>query len=808
LLTDLRHVVRGLARAPGFVFVAVLTLSVGIGANLTVYALADAVLFRPLSPFEPDRIVRVGSRTRGSEQSTRFAFAYADYRDVRAGSRALSTVASALTPFVVRTGHDPAEALGEIVSGDYFAILHTTTSRGRLLTPADDRRGAASVAVISRRAENRHFAGRRAVGATIFLNNRPYTVVGVAPPEFTGTFVGAPIDVWIPLETADAFFAGDWRTSRARTGLSLIARLTPGAPRTQAQAELDSIATDMRRIDPSRRAETRLVVLDGDRLGGRQRQAAVMFAIVLAVLVGLVLIIVCANVANLLLARGMAVRRQMAIRLALGAGRGRLMFAVMAESLILAVLGGLGAVALVAFVIPLLSTFDRLPTLTIDLALRVDGGVMTAAGLLAFAAGIILGVVPAVHASGPDVSTVLREDSGTVTGGRRVTRLRSALVVAQVAVSLLLLSVAGLFTRSLVNAQRLDLGFEPQHAMAIDVDLSSKNIAPADAHRLLDELARRLRTRPDVTHVAFSNRAPVDISTPTVEVALTDRPPAAGQRAPDATMYSASPEYFDAIAVPIMRGRSFRDGDNLGARRVAIVNETLVRRFWADGDALGKSFRTSPTGPSIEIVGIARDSRYRSPGEPAQPHVYLPFAQTDGQSATVIVRAAADPRPLLPAVQRELEQLPQPVEGFFARTLNDHVSIYILPSELAAAMSATLGTVAMLLAAIGLYAVVAYMMHQRRTEIAVRVALGADPRRIRAHVLREGLRLLWPGCVLGMIGSVAVGQVASGLLYGVGAFDPLTMSGATLVLTVVVMTASYLPARQAMRIDPAVALRR
>jgi predicted permease len=809
-MNELRHAIRGLARSPGFASIAVVTLAIGISANLTVFALIDAVLLRPLSPFEPDRVVRIGTSTRGSEQSTRFAFSFADYRDIATATRALSAVAgSALTPFVMRTdaeGSDASEILGEVVSGTYFPALRITTPRGRLLAPADDRRNAAPIAVISRRAEERHFVGRDALGSTIFLNGRPYVVVGIVPEEFRGTFAGAPIDAWIPIETADAFFAPDWRTNRAQTTMSLVARLEEGITHAKAQADLDAVSAQIARAAPEARRDTRLHVLDGDLLRGRQRQGAVMFALVLAVLVALVLLIVCANVANLLLARGIGARRQMAVRLALGAGRTRVMALVMIESLVLAAAGGVTAVAVASALAGALSTFDRLPTLTIDLGLRVDAGGLWFAGLLALAAGVILGVAPAVHASRANVAATLREDSGTVTGGRGLNRLRSGLVVAQVAVSLLLLSAAGLFTRSLANARQIDLGFDAQHAAAIDIDLSAKGLDSPQAHQLLDELHRRLRARSDVSHVAFSNRAPVDTSTPVVEVITGKQQVAPGQRAAEATMYTASPDYFDAISIPILRGRRFRDADTLDAPRVAIVNETMARRFW-DGDAIGQRFRTGADEPPIEVVGVARDSRYRSPGELPQPHVYLPFAQSDGQSFTLIVGTSGDPRRLLPVLRRELERLPTPLDGFFGRTLRDHLSIYLVPSEVAAAASALLGAVAMVLAAVGLYGVIALMVSQRTKEIALRLALGAEPSRIRSDVMRHAIGLLVPGCVLGVLGSIAVGRIASGMLHGMEAVDPPTLMAAIVLLAAVVMTASYLPARRAMRVDPARALR-
>jgi len=807
-VTDLRLVIRGLRRSPGFVAAAVFTLAVGIAANVTVYALIDAVLFRPLSTFEPDRVVRFGISARGSEQATRFAFSYSDYADIRSAATLDQVAATALTPFVMRADQARSEILGEIVTGTYFRLLHLTTARGRVLTPADDAAGAPPAIVISRRAAERHFAGRDAVGATLFLNNRPYTVVGIATPTFGGTFVGAAVDAWVPAETADAFFSRDWRTSRMQAAFSLIGRLRPDATRDQAQGELHAIAARVAQANPETRRDTQFTVFAGDRLRGRQRQAATMLAAILAGLVGLVLLIVCANVANLLLARGIGLRRQMAIRLALGAGRRRLMSLVMAESLVLALLGGAGALAIASVLVRSLSTFNPLPTLSLDFGLRVDNTVAIAAAAISVIAGLVLGAVPAVHASAPDLQASLREESAAVAGGRGIARLRSALVIAQIAVSLLLLSAAGLFTRSLVNVRQLDLGFTPDGALAVDIDLSAKNLSPGQAHRVYDELARRLRARGDVTHVAFSNRAPVDTSTPVVEILTADQVPPPGQRAPEATMYSASAEYFDAVGVRLLAGRTFRESDDAGAPRVAIVNETLARRFWPDADAVGRRFRTAVDGPSIEVVGIARDSRYRTLGEGSQPHVYLPFAQDDGQSATLIVRAAGDPRPLLPVVQRELERLSTPLEGFFARTLRDHLAIYLLPAELASSLAAALGAVAMLIAAVGLYGLIAFMVTQRTAEIAVRMALGATPDRIRSLVLAGSLRLLVPGLLLGVAGAIGAGRLASGLLYGVGAVDLWTMAGAAAVLAGVVMAASYLPARRAMRVDPAVALRR
>ena len=805
LMTDLKQALRNLRRSPGFAIVAVTTLAVGIAVTLSVYALIDAVLFRPLSSVEPDRLVRLGTRTASSQSASRFAFSYSDYVDLRSRSQTLTSITpTALTPLVLRVGESTSEILSEIISGDYFPMLHVTTGQGRLLGPSDDYPGAAPVAVISHRAAQRHLADREPVGATIVLSSRPFTVVGVAPPEFGGTFIGAPVDAWLTVGSADGFFRRDWRTSRKDAPFGMLSRLAPGVNRAQAQAELDAIAGDLGRIDPAVWRDVRFELLESDMVRGALRRSAVMFAAMLAAMSGLVLLIVCTNVINLLLARGLGSRRQLAIRLALGASRSRLAALAVIECLLLAIVAGGAGLGLASILSRFLSRFELLPTLTLDLGLRVDGGVWAAAALLAVAVGALLGIIPAMQAVNADVQSALTDDARISTGGRTTALVRSALVVAQIAASVLLLSCAGLFARSLINSTRLDLGFVPDHSVAIDIDLSAKDLTPADAHRLYEEIHRRLRTRPGILAVAFSNRAPIDTSTPSVNVIASDTNVAP----PQATMYHASPEYFEAISMSLVHGRPFNSSDGGMSGRVAIVNETMAERLWPAKDAVGMFFRTAPDGPPIQIVGIARNSRYRSPGEEPSLHIYLPFAQSDGQSATLIVKHAVNPGTLLTEIQRELERLPIPLEGFFGRTLINHLRLYRLPAELAATMASGLGIMALLLATVGLYGLITYIVSYRTAELAIRMALGASPQRIRAQVMRSGMRLLLPGVLLGLAGAFAVGRVASTILFGIGAADPLTMAAVVGVLSAAVLMASYMPARRAMRIDPAEALRR
>jgi predicted permease len=808
-MIDLKHALRNLWRSPGFTIVAVTSLAVGIGVTLSVYALIDAVLFRPLSAVEPDRLVRLGTRTASSQASSRFAFSYSDYLDLRSRSMTLTSISvTALTPLVFRVGESSSEILGEIVSRDYFPMLHVTTTQGRLLAPSDDVPGAPPAAVISRRAAERHLPGRDPIGASIVLSSRPFTVVGIAPPEFGGTFLGAPIDAWLTVGAADGFFRKDWRTSRKDAPFGMLARLTPGANRAQAQAELDAIAGSLAQIAPAVWRNVRFELMESDMVRGALRRSAVMFAAVLAAMSGLVLLIVCTNVVNLLLARGLGYRRQLAIRLALGASRWRLASLAVIECFALTIAAGVAGIALASALSRFLSRFDLLPTLTLDLGLRIDGGVWAGAAVLVAATGTLLGIIPAIQVIRPEVMSALTDDPRVSTGGRRTGLLRAGLVVAQIAASVLLLSSAGLFARSLINSSRVDLGFVPEGAAAIDIDLSSKDLTPSDAHRLYEEIHRRLRSHPGIVAVAFSNRAPIDTSTPSVDVIADDTTSAPGTKPPQATMYHASSEYFDAISMALVSGRAFNSSDNAMSRPVAIVNETMAERFWPTKDAVGMFFRTAPGGPPIQVVGIARNSRYRSPGEQPLPHVYLPFGQSDGQFATLIVKHALNPGPLLTIIQRELERLPVPVEGFFGRTLVNHLRLYRLPAELAAVMAAALGLVSLLLATIGLYGLIAYIVSCRTTEIGIRMALGASPQRIRAQVLANGMRLLIPGVILGVAGAFGIGRVAASILFGIGAVDPLTMAGAVMVLSAAVLVATYLPARRAMRIDPVEALRR
>ena len=806
---DVRFALRSFGRAPGFTLVAAATLALGSGAFAGNYALADAVLFRPLAPRDPDRVRWISMTTRERPDVTGFIFSYADYRDIRDGARAFDTVTlTALTPFVLRAGDDGAEILGEIVSGTYFEVLGVAPGAGRLPGPRDDAAGAPPVAVISRRAAERHFAGRDPIGAGILLNGSPFTVVGVAPADFAGVFVGTRIDAWVPVEAAGPFLPRRWRTSRNDTPFNAIVRLAPGVTPPQGQAELDAIAARLAQAAPVARADTKLHLLEGDLLRGRRRQTLVMFAGLLALLGGLVLVIVCANVANLLLARGIGLRGEMAMRLALGAGRWRVFRQVFAESLAIAGLGAVGAIGVAAVMIRLLSRFEWLPTLSFEIGARLDLRVAAVAGALALAAGALLGISPALQATRPDVPAALKEFSTAVAGGRRLLRLRRALVAGQLAMSLLLMSAAGLFVRSLENARGLDLGFNPDRGLAIDVDLAAAGVELDESRRLFDELHRRLRSRGDVAAVAFSNRAPVDASTPAVDLLVDGAAPAPGGRAPQATMHWASPEYFEALEIPILSGRAFTAADREGAPRVAIVNDVLARRFWAGGDAIGRTLRPGAGAEPVTIVGVARTARYRTPGEAPQAHLYLPFAQVDGRSAAVIVTAQGDPRPLLPVVQRALEELPTPVQGFFGRTLRDHLSIYLIPSQLAATLAAVLGGLALLVAAIGLYGVIACMVQQQTREIAIRMALGAERARVRSLVMQGGIRVLVPGLLLGGAGALAVARLAGSFLYGVGAADPPTLAASALVLTTVVLAASYLPARRAMRVDPAIVLRR
>jgi putative ABC transport system permease protein len=818
LTQDLRYGWRLLLRKPGFTAVAVLTLGVGIGATITIFSLMNAVLLRPLTPDEPDRVVRLASRTATGRAATRFSFSFPDFADIRERATTLAELSGAnLGTFILSADNRTDQILGEIVSGRYLAMLGARMTEGRPLGDADDRPGATPVVVIGDSLRQRRFGPDTVVvGRQVLLTGTPYTIVGVVDRSFGGSFIAAPVDLWMPIESSANGLSPNWKTDRASKSLSLIGRLKPGVTVDQARTELQTIAGVMSRELGPTQAPATIDVLPGTLAAGEQRRLARVFLSLLLGLVALVLAVACANVGNLMLARVLGRRRELAVRVALGASRARLAWMLLTETALVAVAGGVVALIVSVWSSRLFSSITPLPTLTLRLDLRPDARVIGFAIVTTLAAAAVLATVGAFQAMRADTAPALKEDTAAAIGGRSPARLRATLAAAQITVSLVLLIGAALFVRSARNAEAIALGFETRGVLATDLDGAGRS-TPAANRRLFDDIVLRVSTLPTVEAAAVSTRAPLDSSTPVIRVSAREAiAPTTESAATTASVLVVSPRYFDVVRTPIVAGRSFGDRDDTDRARVVIVNETLAARLWPNGDAIGRRLWLDPSArevsdvsdTSAQVIGVARNSKYLTLGEENQGHIYLPFAQHPRPGLALLIRSSDLTDRLTNAVQEALRSVDPNVQGFFTRTLTEHVSVSMLPVRLAAQVAAIVATLALALAVIGLYSLLSFLVAERTHEIGLRMALGADAHAVVRLVVGQGVRLAGIGLAVGIPAALASSRLLGSLLYGVSARDPLLFAMSAIAVLIVSAIACYLPARRAASVDPLVALRR
>lgn len=807
LTQDLRYGWRLLLRTPGFTAVAIVTLGIGIGANLTVFSLVNAVLLRPLASYEPDRVVRVVASTGAGAAVSRFS--YLDYLDLREQSHAFSDLSAvSLGTFVVTSDNTTEQILGEIASGRYLSMLGATMTEGRTLTSEDDRASAAPAIVISSAMRERRFGTELAVGRELVLNGRAYTVVGVADRSVIGSFIGAPIDAWMPIATSGKGLGADWSANRSTRSLALIGRLASGMSPEQARGELQRIVERLTREFPPADRFARIEIAPGTLAAGAQRRLAQTFLSLLFGLVALVLLVACANVGNLLLARTLGRKRELAIRVALGAHRSRLVWMLLTESSLIAGAGGLVAVVLSLWTSRALAAITPLPTLSLRLDVRPDLRVIGFAIAITIVTAAVLALAGAYQAMRARDAPALREDTAASVGSRGTTRLRASLATLQITVSLVLLIGAALFLQSARHAEATELGFDPRGVLVTDLDGAAPG-SPDTRRAILNRVLQRIAAIPGVAASALSTRAPLDSSTPTLRVSAAAAV-APSTEAPGVSFLVVSPEYFNVVRTPIVAGRAFTDRDDATGAGAAIVNETLASRLWPDGDALGRRLwldpQVSPTPATV--VGIARNSKYLTLGEERQGHLYLPFAQHPRSGVALLVRSALPPDRLGPAVQNALHSIDPNMQGFFTRTLTEHVGVSLLPVRLAAKLATIVAGLALALSVVGLYSLISYIVAERTHEIGVRMALGADRRAISRMIIRHGLTLTAMGLAIGVPTALALSRVLGSLLYGVSATDPVVFTGVSGLILVVSIAACYAPARRATRLDPLTALRR
>ncbi|HLK46572.1 MAG TPA: ABC transporter permease [Bryobacteraceae bacterium] len=822
-MQDLRFALRALRTSPVFTAIAVVSLALGIGANTAIFTLMDQVLLRYLPVKHPEQLVVLDQEafTQGSVLADH-AFSYPMYKDFRDRAGVFTGVLARFnTPVSVSYHGQTERASGEIVSGNYFDVLGVSAFIGRTLTPEDDQR-ANPVAFLTYGYWTRQFAGDRSIlNQTVLINSRPLTVVGIGPPDFSGVVVGQASDVMVPVSLQPQMMDRDNLLDNRRAWwLNVFARLKPGVSLQQADAAANVLfravnAAETAGIhgwaqkDLDKFVRRHLEVAPGGKGLSVLREHTSAPLMVLMVMVGLVLLIACANVSGLLIARAAGRQKEIAVRLALGATRLQIVRQLLVESLLLACFGGAAALLMASWASALLLGILPIDAVMQSLTTAPDARVLAFNFAVAISAGLLFGLAPALRATRPDLAVTLKDQAGSIAGGSGPLRLRKLLVVTQIAFSLLLLVGAGLFTRSLYNLKHLDLGIRTGNLMTFSLDPSLNGYDHGRTQALFARLQNDLEALPGVRSVSMATLAPLsgdeDMGTITVE----GLHPATDMDM-NPWVNRIGPGYFATLGTPLVAGREFTKRDIEGAPLVGLINEAGARAFFPHQNPIGRHFGFGGRRgiADIEIVGIVKDDKGADPKRPAPRFVYAPVAQTKSIShLTVYVRTASDPERmaavLRDAVKREDANLPV----FRMMTMETQEDQYLFAERLVAALSSVFGFLATLLAAVGLYGVMAFLVARRTREIGIRMALGADRGKVVGLVMREVAWMAAIGIALGLPAAVALGRLVQSQLFGLGAADPVTLALAILTLSLAALAAGYIPARRATRVDPMVALR-
>lgn len=821
ITSDVRFALRWLRRSPGFVAVAIGSLALGIGFNAALFTIVDALLFRPLPVERPDRLADVF--TTGGDGDQYATSSYPDFRDFIARNEVFSDMLGYGPAIAAVTLTDrPRLAMGETVTGNYFQLLGVHSAVGRTLVPDDDKAGAPRVVVISYKLWRREFgAAADVVGRTIRIHGQVYTIVGVTPPEFTGMVRLIAPEVWMPMtwveevEPAGIISSvpsptGNTRLERrGQRWMFVKGRLKPGVTFDAAAANLHVIGKQLQTefVQTNKNLDVSVLATNSVHIHPVADRALLPVAGALMVVVGLVLLIACANVASMLLARASGRQKEIGIRLAIGASRRRIVQQLVSETAVLAVLGGVAAVGL-AWTLTQFALSLPLPIpIPLSLALRIDARVMLFTSVVSILAALAAGLAPALKSSRPNLVSELKGDvAATRAGGRRWT-LRDGLVVTQIAVTTVLLVSAGLLTRSLMAAQRIGIGFRTTGIAVVSTDMKMIGYDNARTKALFDRVQERLRAMPDVESVAIAERLPFALNYSRNNVFLPDRHgPNDKGLVLDVTRVSS--EYFATLGVPILQGRNFTPADTPQTPRVAIVNETMARKFWPNDSALGKRFRLrSLDGPEVEIVGISADHKVSSLGEAPTPYVHFSVSQQTVPGEVIVARGRGDATTMLSTMRREISTIEPNAVFLDNQTMDAQVAATLLPARLGAVGVSVVGVVAMALAAIGLYGVIAYAVARRSREIGIRMALGARPSAVVVLVLRQGLGLAAAGLGVGAVIALGAAIALSRALYGISVVDPMAWGATIVILVTVTALANVVPARRAAVVDPSTALR-
>jgi len=809
LSQDFRYGLRQIHRAPGFSALTILCLALGIGANAAVFSWLEGILFRPYpAVVHQDRLLAVAGTARGETRATEIS--WPDYLDLqRSCTLCDAFFASKITSSTLSIGDHAATAIGSIVSANYFDAVGVQPILGRAFQPGDDTgKDAHPVAVISDQLwRTRFHADPAIIGKVQRLNGVPHTIIGVAPPQFRGTFVGWAMQFWVPASMEDTFEGGGYKLEdRDARWVESYVRLKPGVTRAQAQQEISAIATRLQLTYPPSNRGRDIQLWPLWETPFNNAATLLPTLAVMSAVVAFVLFIACANVGNLLLVRAIARRHEMSVRLALGAGSFRLFRQLLTEGLVLAVLGAVGGLVFAclcrhALVLLLPSRSGVSMYLPGTLDARV---LILSAGLCALVT-LLVGLVPAIQTRNPDLVVSLKSESSTVAGSHGKAWMRSSLVVFQVCLSFVLLVGAALLIKSLNRIRTASPGFSTTSVVTTSISLTAAGYDDARSQTLQDDLLDRLSALPGVDSVAYARLAPLGYrSYSSTPIAVDGYQPPPDEQ-PSIDYNQISPGYFTTLGIPLISGRAFTRRDDPNAPPVVIVNRTMMMRYWGGRDPVGSRLKVN--GRWARIVGVAADSRYESMREAPTPFFYVPLRQDFVRQPALFLRTSLPAQTLLPMLLREVHSIDKNLALYEMITLEEQVDRSTSPQKVAVTLVSTLGALALLLAGVGLYGVMSYTVAQGTRELGLRMALGAGSAHLLRLVLARGLRLTAAGVLLGALAGLALAKQLAGLLYQVSPHDPLIFTLAAAVMAIAAISACLLPAWRAYRTDPARVLR-
>ena len=804
---NLQYSLRTLRKRPGFTVTVVITLALGIGANATIFTWIKAVLLEPLPGIEqPERLVEVWGATRNNSALSLSYLDYLDYRDRNVVFSGLA--AHQVQPLNLGRGGKPERVWGAVVSGNYFNVLGVKGLIGRTFLPEEDRTpNSHPVAVIGYGLWQRDFgADPKVIGRTITLNEHDFTIIGVTPKEFGSPFAGIALDAWTPVMMKDYVALPHFSlTDRGSRWLMVMGRLKPGVTVVQAQANVAAIARQLERTYRQTNDQMGAAVYLLSQSPFSLKRSMQSALAVLMAAVAIVLLIACANIANLLLARAASRRKEIAVRLALGSTRWRMLGQMLTESFVLASCGAAVGLTLAFW------TARSLPAFLPPYGIQVSFDTRPDVVVLAFTLGltvittVLFGLAPALQASKPDLVAALKDNAAALEQGQRKFPLQHALVISQMALSTVALISAGLFVRSLREAYEADPGFDPHRVLLASFDPFLSGHDDNHGREFYRRLIERVRTLPGVQSVTLARRLPLTLSGIAFANVVIDGYTPAKDEDMHLNYETVGPDYFRTMRIPLVQGRDFDERDNEHARGVVIINETMARHYWTGGDALGRRIKLDKSW--LQIVGIAKDVKNRTLNEALQPFLYVPFLQDYRSNMILVARTVIEPKTMFHAVRAETAALDPKIPMFDAKTFEEHIGLSLFLQRMAATILSIFGLLALSLAAVGVYGVMAYAVSQRTRELGIRISIGASRSDVLKLILGQGLTLSVVGLIGGLVTALVVTRFSAHLLYGVSSADPVTFTVIALLLLGVAVVSGYFPARRATRIDPVVALR-